>query len=463
MSVLLDLNFIQRVVPSADIIGQVSGQVLFATDSRMIKHGELFVALQGNRVDGHDYISDALKNGAAGVVINKKKQAVLDSLPCDVRQKLLIIMVENPLAFIIELARSWRQTFSIPVIGVTGSIGKTSTKELLTNILIQSGKKVLYTEGNQNTVISCALSVLKMAHWHEVAVFEMGISRRGEMLTLASIVQPTTALITAIGHSHAEGLGSLSDIAMEKRAIFSFFKENSIGIINGDTPLLSSISYKHPVIKFGFKTTNQIQARKVQINGLSLSCIIKIYDKRYKVTIPTHHTGRLLNILAAITAADLLGVSHDIIMRVIQEPLVVKGRFEIKKLKKVSGMLINDCYNASPESMRAALIAFEALPTQGKKIAVLGDMLELGLTTSYWHRQLGRLVAKVPTLSHVIFVGKHVALACKTAPYSLTTEHVATWQEAVERIEALLEPETTVLVKASRGIQLDRFVDVVAE
>ncbi len=125
--------------------------------------------------------------------------------------------------------------FFIPVIGVTGSIGKTSTKELLTNILIQSGKKVLYTEGNQNTVISCALSVLKMAHWHEAAVFEMGISRRGEMLTLASIVQPTTALITAIGHSHAEGLGSLSDIAMEKRAIFSFFKENSIGIINGDT------------------------------------------------------------------------------------------------------------------------------------------------------------------------------------------------------------------------------------
>lgn len=437
---LFNRQFISSVIPEAKFLGtQMQDFIGAALDSRQLKKGELFVALKGNRVDGHDFIQEAISKGAAGLIISQDKESVLKALNAETLKKLFIILVPNTREALIQLATAWRAQFSIPVIGITGSIGKTSTKEMLANIVRLSGMNSLVSEGNQNTALGLSISILRMTEAHQVAIFEMGVSKRGEMARMAALVQPTNAIITAIGHSHMEGLGSLADIANEKRDIFKYFKENNIGIINGDMPILATISYNHPIVKFGCKTTNQVQARKIQSNNTHTHFILKLYKERYKIILDTNHSGRVFNALAAAAAAYLLNISSDIIVKGIQMPLSISGRFEPTKLKAAKGILINDCYNASPESMKAALLAFEKLESKGQKIAVLGDMLELGVNSPFWHRQLGRFLRKVPSLNHVVLVGDLVKWTKATVPVGITFEHVPTWQEATDVLKKRLD------------------------
>ena len=380
----------------------------FAIDSRTINPGDIFCALPGSRVDGHNFIADACARGAAGCIVsfaNKDRIKDLD------RSKFFIGIVPDTYAALCAWAQEWRKNFSCPVVGITGSVGKTSTKEILAHIFTKSGLHCLASMGNNNTSSDLSVLLLRMRPDHDIVVCEMGIQKRGEMALLADLVRPTHAIITSIGHSHMEGLGSLADIATEKRDIFKFFKEDSIGIINGDQPILSTIAYRHPIIRFGCKTTNQVQARKVQVNGSCIHFILKLYQERYKITLNTNHSGRLYNVLAAVAMANLLGVSHGHIIAAIQDPVSVPGRFESKILKNGLGLLIHDCYNASPESMKPALLAFEKMEARGPKIAVLGDMLELGVGSPFWHGQLGRLLRKVPSLQHVVLVGNFVRYA----------------------------------------------------
>ena len=286
------------------------------------------------------------------------KQPILQGIDANALKKLCIILVPDPHQALLKLAAAWREQFTYPVIGITGSIGKTSTKEMLANILKLNGNTFIASHGNQNTAIGISLNILRMRPEHQMAIFEMGVSRRGEMGKMASIVRPTTAIITAIGHSHMEGLGSLVDIANEKREIFKYFKENNIGIINGDQPILANISYNHPIVKFGCKTTNQVQARKIQSNNLHTHFMLKLYKERYKIMLDSNHAGRVINALASSAAAYLLGVPHDIIVKGIQISLTITGRFEQTQLKSAKGILINDCYNASPESIESCSFSF---------------------------------------------------------------------------------------------------------
>ncbi len=457
-----DQQFFKKVLPDVLLLGAgIPESFICSVDSRTLKKGEVFVALKGEHQDGHAFVADAVANGAAGLIIAQDKQECLTSLDLPVRKGLFIACVPNPYDALIKLATAWRTQFTYPVIGITGSLGKTSTKELLAHIMQLQGKKFIASAGTQNTMIGAALNILKMRSDHEVAIFEMGISKRGEMAQLAAMLRPTTALITAIGHSHMEGLGSLVDIAAEKRDIFKFFTEESIGIINGDQPILSTISYRHPIIKFGCKTVNQIQARKIQSNGSQTQFILKLYRERYRIVLPTSHTGRVMNALAAASLAHVLNIPHDIIIKGIQASLVVPGRFERRTIKQSKGLLIDDCANANPESMKTALLAFEKLESKGQKIAVLGDMLELGVTSPFWHRQLGRLLRKVPSLQHILLVGDYVKWTKKTAPVSMTVELVPTWKEAIECLEKRLDRESVVLVKGSRNVGLDKLVDSV--
>ncbi len=256
-----------------------------------------------------------------------------------------------------------------------------------------------------------------------------------------------------------EGLGSLTDIALEKRAIFNFFTEQSIGIINGDQPILATVSYLHPVVKFGQKTTNQIQARKVRISGSHINFTLKIYQKKYSVSIKSAHAGVVQNALAAASVATLLGVEDQVIVRAIQEPPVVKQRFEVKKMTKALGTMIDDCYNASPESMKAALLAFQQFESRSPKIAVLGDMLGLGVNSPFWHRQLGRFLRKVPSLQRVILVGTLVEWTEKTAPLQVSVERVPSWQDAISHLQKELQTEAVILVKGSNAMGLSNLVD----
>jgi len=279
------------------------------------------------------------------------------------------------------------------------------------------------------------------------------------MIQLASMLRPTTALITCIGHCHMEGLGSLSDIALEKREIFKYFTENSIGVINGDQAVLARVGYPHPIIKFGSKTTNQVQARKIKIESDHLNFVLKIYKEKYNVRIAQAHAGAVFNALGATVLAHYLGVPDQTILKGIQEPLTVKSRFERKELSAGQGVMISDCYNANPESMKAALLAFEQLSTSAQKIAVLGDMLELGVNSPFWHRQLGRFLRKVPSLQQVILVGKMVEWTKKTIPLGVRTEHAATWEDAVRMLQEKLDRDSVVLVKGSNGMKLVNLVD----
>lgn len=459
----LDHQFILKVIPQAKIIGQILQELSFCVDTRNLVKGDIYVALLGSQVDGHVFIEQAINQGAHGLMINENQQACIAKLSSAIRDQLMIIIVPDTYQALLLLAKIWRQQFSIPIIGITGSVGKTSTKELLAQIVTQAGKSCLASHGTQNTAIGASLNILRMRPQHEVAIFEMGISKRGEMARMADLIRPTCAVITMIGHSHMEGLGSLTDIATEKRDIFKYFEAHNIGIINGDQAILSNISYQHPIIRFGSKTINQIQARKIQSSPHNISFVLKMYQNKYNVIVPTNHQGRIVQGLAAACVAYLLDIPVDIIVRTLQQPLIIQSRFEQRRIKNNKGIIIDDCYNASPESMKAALIAFDQIESMHPKIAVLGDMKELGVNAPFWHRQLGRLLRKAPTVSHVILVGEQVKSVLKTLPLQVTAQVVPSWQEAAALLSDKLTSNSLVLVKGSRGVALDKLVHELCE
>jgi UDP-N-acetylmuramoyl-tripeptide--D-alanyl-D-alanine ligase len=459
-----DEHFLRGALPDAVLIdNHFPQEISFAVDTRTIQEGDIFIALSGAATDGHCFIEDALKKGAAGIMLALNKQTLLKNIDASLLKKKLIIAVPDTLLALIRLAMAWRDQYTYPVIGVTGSVGKTSTKEMIVNICKAAGLEYLASRGNQNTKIGISLNILRMRKKHQVAIFEMGISKRGEMAELVKILKPTSAVITSIAHCHMEGLGSLADIVTEKRTIFKYFNEESIGIINGDISMLADVAYAHPVIKFGLKTTNQVQARKVTAHDGKISCILRIYKERYPVTLPYGHIGMVSNSLAACAVAHLLGIPSVSILKGIQEPLYIPGRFEKRPLSNKKGFIINDAYNASPESMKSSLLAFEALKNSGRKIAVIGDMLELGANAPFWHRQIGRFMRKVKSVNHVILVGSLVEWTQKTLPVGISCDIVSDWQAAVEALKGQCDQDVLVLVKGSNGMKLSNLVDAVTK
>ena len=459
-----DEHFLRGALADAILIdNHFPQEISFAVDTRSMQEGDIFIALSGAATDGHCFIEDALKKGAAGVMLALDKQTLLKNIDTSLLKKKLIIAVPDTLQALIRLAMAWRDQYTYPVIGITGSVGKTSTKEMIVNICKAAGLEYLASRGNQNTKIGIALNILRMHKKHQVAVFEVGISKRGEMAELVRILKPTSAVITSIAHCHMEGLGSLSDIVTEKRTIFKYFNEESIGIINGDISMLADVAYAHPVIKFGLKTTNQVQARKIVAHDGKISCVFSIYKERYPVTLPYAHVGMITNALAASAVAHLLGIPAAPILKGIQEPLYIPGRFEKRPLSNKKGFIIDDAYNANPESMKSSLLAFEAIKNSGRKIAIIGDMLELGANAPFWHRQIGRFIRKVKSLDHVILVGSLVQWTQKTLPVGVTCDIVPDWQAAVEALNQQLNQDVLILVKASNGMKLSNLVDAVTK
>jgi len=423
-----------------------------SVDSRTLMKEDIFVALKGKQIDGHAFILDALNKGASGLIIQESNQAVLDQVGANLLQDKLIIIVKDSYQALIQLATAWREQFDCTVVGVTGSVGKSSTKEILRNILDEAGIVNCVSYGNQNSLIGASISVLKLREKHQVAVFELGISARGEMAELVAITKPTIGVITCIGHSHMAGLGALSDIADEKRMIFKYFKEDNIGIINGDQTLLSQIGYIHPVIKFGAKTTNQIQARKVRVANNKIQFTLKIYQQKFvNVKIAGNHEGAVYNSLAAAAVACLLNIQADIIVRGIEKPIDLPGRFQIKTINEgKGGLLIDDCYNASPESVKAALVSFDRMSSDYKKVIVLSDMNELGVDAPFWHRQIGRLLCKMSALDGLLLFGNHIKEIQKTLPLGLKATLVEDWEAGLDFLKTKLKNEKLlILVKGS--------------
>lgn len=457
-----DEHFLKGVIPDSEVLyNTMPEDVQFSIDTRTLQPGEVFIALTGVRLDGHSFLQEAVDRGAAGLIIQTDKKSVLDLFNSAVLKKLLVVTVPDTMQALFRMASAWRSQFLYPVIGITGSVGKTSTKELVGTILTTHGMPHIVSRGNQNTKIGLSLNILRMRSYHKAAIFEMGTSTRGSLAKLADLVRPTSAVITNVGHCHMEGIGSLQDIAQEKRSIFKYFTEESIGIVNGDQALLGDVGYVHPVIKFGAKTINQIQARKINADRTGTSFILKIYGEKFPVYLKSPHMGLVFNALAAAAVAHVLGVPSAIIAKGIEQLKPISGRFEIRSIKNNRGLLVNDAYNANPESMKTSLMAFQQLDQKGQKIAVLADMLELGVNAPFWHRQLGFFLRKVPSLKRVILVGTMVEWTKKTLPVGLPIDHVTDWEEATKHLEDCLTQDSVVFVKGSHGMQLTRLVDAV--
>ena len=457
-----DEHFLKSVIPEATFLSTVFPQEpTISVDSDMLQQGEIFVALDQSY--DKQWLDQIVQKGAAGLIIGQHARKLFDGIDMRKLQHMFVALVPDALEALKKIAASWRQQFQYPVVGITGSVGKSSTKTILANILHLQNVPYLCSEDNQVSLVDMAVQLCNMRAHHKVAIFELSISKRGHMAELAAMVNPTIGLITNIGHAHMEGLGSLQDIALEKKDIFKYFTEKSIGIVNGDQPLLAQAAYVHPVIKFGTKTINQIQARKIHVSSKHISFILKIYKYKYPIILNNTHEGSIFNSLAAAAVSYLLNINVDNIIRGIQLPIAITGSFERLPLKNAKGILINDCTNANPESMKTSLLAFQQLDTQDQKIAVLGDMLELGVNSPFWHRQLGRFLRKVPSLQHVILVGKMVQWTKRTLPLGLTVDIVPTWEDAVNKLKERLDKESAVLVKGSHTLGLSYLVEHVSE
>jgi len=360
--------FIRSALKQATILHQkFPHDARFSIDSRTLNPGDIFVAVKGSSTDGHNYIEQAIQSGAAGLMIDGSKREILDQYDKHLLENLVVIAVDNTLEALYTVAKAHRARLTMPIIGITGSIGKTSTKEMLGNIVKLSGRECYTSRENQNTKLGVALNLLNIRSHHDCGILECGINARGEMDEIVDILRPNFAVITGIAHSHLEGLGSIGDIAAEKRVIFKHFSSDNIGIINGDQALLAQVGYNHPVVKFGFKTTNQIQVRKVRVNDNRIDCIFKIYNEKHPVSLPHVHSGQLINRLAASAVAYLLNIPQSVIIEASKQYVQVQGRFEQRTLKNNKGLLIHDAYNASPESMKSALLTFSRIKTDAKK------------------------------------------------------------------------------------------------
>ncbi|MFA5306831.1 MAG: UDP-N-acetylmuramoyl-tripeptide--D-alanyl-D-alanine ligase [Candidatus Babeliales bacterium] len=441
-------------------------------DSRTITEHELFVPLPGSNCDGHDFIEMALRRGACGSLVSAQSLMRYQALPTECTTHKLFIVVPDVQTALCDLARAWRKRFVCPVVGITGSLGKTSTKEMLRSILSAIDSDAYVSFKNYNNVLGVSYNLLRIPSSVTTIVLEMGINDIGEMRQLVDLVQPTIGVVTCVAHVHTEGLGnSLIAVAREKCEIFSQFTQHNVGIVCGDQPSLAKRSYPHKVAFFGARKRNQVHARNVRIvagsDGLFMTEFnLHWFDQKALVRMRGNHPSIVHNALAASTVAYFLHIPLNAVVAGLEAYSGTKSRFEVKKIKYNRGMILDDCYNAGPESMRAALQAFATFTATGLKIAVLGDMLELGHQELRWHRAIGRFIARrISAVDRLILVGKRAHVMREVVPSSLVCNCVDDWQAAAHELENLLEGQSdaVILVKASHGMHLDEIVKILAE
>lgn len=415
-------------------------------DSRQIKDGSLFLAIKGERVDGHDYIEKCFAAGAVCAVC--EKQPVNAEKP--------YILVDSTLEAVKKIAKAYRQKFDIPVVGVSGSVGKTSTKEMLYAVLSQKFR-THKTQGNLNNELGVPLTLLSMPEDTQAAVIEMGISDFGEMTRLSEMVQPTICVLTIIGCCHLENLGDRDGVLKAKTEMFKNAAENAEYILNGDDDKLYSVTEvngKKPIY-FGFAGDNDYYAEDIENNGEGgIYCTLCFENTRLNVNIPAIGSYMVSNALAAVAAGRLLGLSDEQLINGVQSYKTVGSRANVINTGKIR--IIDDCYNANPTSVKASLDTL--VNFSGRKVAILGDMKELGAEELKLHYETGKY-AKDKGVDLVIAAGPLAKELAKGAD--------GEWFESVEQVKsaipALINEGDTVLVKASHSMHFEEIVDFLKE
>lgn len=443
-------------VVNGRLIGSPEAKIVRGrADSRLCRPGDLYVALPGERTDGSLFVAQAWDSGATVVLADEEK-----SLPEPYGGKALIT-VADPLAALQELSSRHRLAMQdLKVVGITGSNGKTTTKEILAAILVEWQKDaVLATEGNYNSDIGLPLTLLELRESHHIAVLEMGMNRVGEITLLAEIARPDIAIITNIGSAHVGMLGSRKAVAAEKRAILSQAGPETVAIIGADEAWKDFLTEDFPgkVRFFGEWGVGGWDSHKDA--GVDGHILIR-YGKSIPFRLPGAHN--LLNAMAAVEAALELGAPEESIVRGLSNVRPVFGRSEIIR---GAVTVIRDCYNANPESLTAALELFSSMPTDGRRILVLGELLELGSETEDALRQAGGAAAASEADSVFLFGSSLEILreAAVAAGYRGDI-HLFTDMRSLETaLGSYLESGDLVLLKGSRGSALERLDKIIGE
>ena len=431
-------------------LGEVSQVVM---DSRQIEKDGLFIASVGERVDGHDFINGVYEAGAACVVCEKA--------PKDAEKD--YILVKDSFLALRQIGQYYREQLSATIVGITGSVGKTSTKEFVAAVLAQK-YKVLKTEGNFNNEIGLPLTILKIRKEHEVAVLEMGINHFGEMDRLGAIAKPDLGIITNIGQCHLEFLGSREGILQAKTELLPHIKPDGKIILNGDDDLLRTIEplENRELIFYGMADDNELYADEIEDRGL-LGSVCQLHTKsgEFKAHIPLPGFHMIYNALAATAVGLELGLKLEEIARGLKEVKALGGRSNVIQLKNY--IVLDDCYNANPVSMKAALDLLKLAP--GRKVAILGDMGELGPNAPKLHWEIGTYSVENKT-DILICIGTAAAQMAEGARMQVQTfgklstkiYYFETLNESLEQIHFLLEAGDTILVKASHFMNFDKLV-----
>ncbi len=426
------------------------------TDSRTISEGAVFLPLAGERFDGHAYINAALEAGAAGCFTQRDRESYLPGK--------FYIKVDSTYRALRDLAVWYRSRFDIPVVAITGSVGKTTTKDMVAAVLSEKFR-VLKTEGNKNNDIGLPLTILRLERSHEIAVLELGINHPGEMDLLSDIARPDVALITNIGDAHIENFGSREETLRAKSVIFAHARPDVYAILNGDDPLLAGLRGQTPGKAVFCGTGEGLDYRASELESdwrSQVSCRVDTPKGSCRMDIPALGEHMIYPTLMAAAVGEHFGMELKEIADGVRNFAPTKMRMNI--LPRADGItILDDAYNANPQSMRAAIEVLDGY-TGDYKVAVLGDMFELGPLAEVLHTGVGEFLGR----SHVDCLVAIGALA-KNIYDAAASSHVpecryfATKEEALPVLKELLRPGTTVLLKASRGMEFETITERLKE
>lgn len=421
-----------------------------STDTRGIGPGQLFIALRGERFDAHDFLAPAVASGAAALMVADESK-----LPAGVSA----VVVDDTRLALGRLAAAWRRSFELPVIAVTGSNGKTTTKEMIAAILkARFGDEVLATRGNFNNDIGLPLTLLGLHAAHRAAVIEMGMNHPGEIEYLAPIGAPTVALVTNAQRAHLEGMGDLDEVAREKGSIFGGLGADGIAVINADDSYAETwraMAAPHTVRTFGVDQVADVHGKVLQ-HGLETALELSAPEgtASIRLRIPGRHNAR--NAVAAAAACLAAGLPMSAVIAGLESFAGVKGRLQRRTGNK-GAEILDDTYNANPDSVRAGIDVLAA--TIGRKLLVLGDMGEIGEASGQYHDEIGGY-AKSQGIDRLFALGDAAQQAVRN--FGDGAKHYCNVEKLIAAVDKELGPDTTVLVKGSRFMKMERVADALA-
>ncbi|MBQ7713729.1 MAG: UDP-N-acetylmuramoyl-tripeptide--D-alanyl-D-alanine ligase [Oscillospiraceae bacterium] len=435
-----------------ELVAAVHGELLqggaetipaVGTDSRAAEAGALFVPIVGETFDGHDYIDAALDAGAAGCLCARVPKALQAG-------KFYVRVADTAVAYR-DLAAWHRSRFDVPVVQVTGSVGKTTTKEMIALVLAQR-YRTLKTEANYNNEIGTPRTLLRLDDSYEAAVVETGMDRAGQIRYLGAAVRPTVAVITNVGDMHIEYLGSRENIFRAKCEIFENLAPDGLAVLNGDDEWLNKVELPQRIVRAGKSGRCGARVSDVRDRGVDgVSCVVTTARARYALSIPAPGAHMVYPASVAVAVGEALGLTADEIARGVSAYEPSGARMRVVPLSG-GRRLLDDCYNAGPQSMKAAL---EVLSNSGgNTVAVLGDMAELGGLSAEAHRSVGALAKELG-------VGKVIAIGAKAKDIAeaFGGDWYATADEALPAVRAAFAPNTALLVKASHSMHFERLAE----